>query len=159
MYNLEVEEAHTFFVGTQGWLVHNNSIFQCTHVVLGWAIDEEWTKLTATAKAVGGRTMKEVEGWSQLLLQMTKDKKVKFTFSLDDMDLDEAYEIKKAFENAYKNVKKWEVDGQVPHFHSDTGAYGYTEWEMYLLYRNKRLKDINFVKEEGTVTIQNPWSK
>ncbi|GGJ59581.1 polymorphic toxin-type HINT domain-containing protein [Deinococcus roseus] len=23
MYNLEVEEAHTFFVGTQGWLVHN----------------------------------------------------------------------------------------------------------------------------------------
>ncbi len=23
MYNLEVREAHTFFVGTQGWLVHN----------------------------------------------------------------------------------------------------------------------------------------
>ncbi|GGJ53410.1 hypothetical protein GCM10008938_44290 [Deinococcus roseus] len=23
MYNLEVQEAHTFFVGTQGWLVHN----------------------------------------------------------------------------------------------------------------------------------------
>ncbi|GGJ59595.1 hypothetical protein GCM10008938_52160 [Deinococcus roseus] len=25
MYNLEVEEAHTFFVGTQGWLVHNGN--------------------------------------------------------------------------------------------------------------------------------------
>lgn len=25
MYNLEVQEDHTFFVGTQGWLVHNSS--------------------------------------------------------------------------------------------------------------------------------------
>ncbi|MFC5601124.1 polymorphic toxin-type HINT domain-containing protein [Deinococcus cellulosilyticus] len=29
MYNLEVEEAHTFFVGTQGWLVHNGGTKNC----------------------------------------------------------------------------------------------------------------------------------
>lgn len=29
MYNLEVEEAHTFFVGIQGWLVHNGGLDWC----------------------------------------------------------------------------------------------------------------------------------
>ena len=33
MFNLTVDEAHTFYVGTQGWLVHNGGIIGCERIV------------------------------------------------------------------------------------------------------------------------------
>ncbi|MBB6100028.1 hypothetical protein HNR42_003493 [Deinobacterium chartae] len=51
MYNLEVQEAHTFFVGTQGWLVHNGGNGSSAPIVLYRAVSEaEYNNIVRTGK-------------------------------------------------------------------------------------------------------------
>ncbi|GGJ36972.1 hypothetical protein GCM10008938_23750 [Deinococcus roseus] len=53
MYNLEVEEAHTFFVGTQGWLVHNCGPKTANGATLEHLTEEEIKRIQAYADKTG----------------------------------------------------------------------------------------------------------
>ncbi|WP_424951578.1 hypothetical protein [Deinococcus sp.] len=80
MFNLTVERAHTFYVGTNGWLVHNcpdaNEVAKAVKTVWGWTGTPSYTKaqkvLTSsihrdTLEAIGGKvpTQAEAEALAQ----------------------------------------------------------------------------------------------
>ncbi len=152
MFNLTVSEAHTFYVGQNGWLVHNCD----NHIILGFASDD-WIELSATAKNLQGKTYQGVDNWHLKLIEAAADKKsrFKFTVNVTDMWVDTPSEAKAFVENAYKRVQKFEIKGNAPHYSSQ--YYSMTDWEMYTLVRNGRQKDINFVLNQGNTIIANPW--
>nr|WP_221277198.1 Hint domain-containing protein [Deinobacterium chartae] len=73
MYNLSVEEAHTFFVGTQGWLVHNcngEALANTANAALKQLPKDLRGVTIAVAKDANGKPILAVYGRTD---EMTKD--------------------------------------------------------------------------------------
>ena len=136
MYNLTVDEAHTFFVGDGQWLVHNSG--GCpTHVVLGL----EAHGLEDTAQIVNGTTLMNDKNWMTTLETAIANPNTTFTFATDGL---------KGGESTYTQVM-----GAVQRAASGRGSN--TDWELFRLHQSGRIEGVNFVN--GGKTIPNPFSK
>ncbi|WP_174366346.1 polymorphic toxin-type HINT domain-containing protein [Deinococcus sp. JMULE3] len=134
MFNLTVSEAHTYYVGQDGWLVHNCD----DHIVLGL---DKWG-LGHTANAVGGRTLMSDPNWRATLIEAIADPKTKFTVSIDGMTGKDTYA---------------KIMGAVQRAASGSNEASLTDWEMKLLYEAGRLGEVQFTKLGGRTTLENPF--
>ncbi|GAA5532640.1 polymorphic toxin-type HINT domain-containing protein [Deinococcus aluminii] len=136
MYNLTVDAAHTFYVGRDGWLVHNTG--PCDHIVLGL---DKWG-LSHTAEAVGGRTLMSDPNWRETLIKGIADPSTKFTVSIDGMAGKDVYsKVMSAVQRAASGSKEASL----------------TDWEMMKLYEAGRLGDVGFTKLGGCKALENPF--
>lgn len=94
--------------------------------------------LEEIATKVGGRTLLNDPDWMASLQEGVVDPSMKFTVSLDGM----------SGSSTYSQVMGAATRG-------DSGAGGYTDWEMAQLFQGGRLPDVTFVR--GGSVVENPW--
>jgi hypothetical protein len=117
MYNLTVVIAHTFFVGEEQWLVHNDLCLP-DHIVLGFQRHVE-TK----ASTIGGTSLMGFGNWKEMVsAAIYGGKKPKISVILDDFHGDD---VVQKFQRAAQA-------GALPNANP-------TNWEMSMLYDNKEV--------------------
>lgn len=154
MFNLTVSEAHTYYVGQDGWLVHNGG--WCDHVVLGWRD----SGLSVTTKAVNGRNLLHADDWSAQVIEAAKNPSTKVTLSIDGM-VDDVSDLESVLDDMIGNVTgDFGKNGFAPAPLMSNGAYSFTDWEIYALSKFKGLENVNFVRtlpNGKVVSIPNPF--
>jgi Pretoxin HINT domain len=134
MYNLDVAILDNFYVGEQGWLVHNND--GCKHLVVGL----EAYGLRDIARIVGGQHLMDDKQWMKTFANALADTNSKFTVAIDGLTGD----------NIYKQVM-----GAVQR--TASGLNSNTDWELYQLWKSGRLETDSVTFVSGGIPQTNPF--
>jgi hypothetical protein len=136
MYNLTVAQAHTYYVGSGQWLVHNSD--PCTHIALGFSSTKNSEGvLDNFASSVNAQKVEDFIGWQQAdypeaFTSLLNNPNTKISINLTGYNGGRitASQMKQLIAQG-KNV---EDSGFYGFFHNGRGTI--TSWEMYTISKN-----------------------